>query len=97
MVNPRSKLYEKTHNSSSLQSLKSEYQISLDILGIGYLTLTHDSLGMKLKTRFRISSSHSKEHKLKHNICECVKNFCSSENGVEQITYLSLHCANFTI
>ena len=52
--------------------------------------------GKRLLTRLRISFSHLKEHKFKHNFQESVDPLCSCGNDIESSDHFFLHCSNFT-
>ena len=55
----------------------------------------NNPLGLKLLTRLRISFSHLKEHKFKHNFQDSVDPLCSCGNDIESIVHFFLHCPNF--
>ena len=57
----------------------------------------YNPLGVKYLTRLRISSSHLKEHKFKHNFQDSIDQMFSCCSGIETTIHFFLHCENFNI
>ena len=55
----------------------------------------NNPLELKLLTRLRISFSHIKEHKFKHNFQDSVEPLCSCGNNIESTVHFFLYCPNF--
>ena len=85
----------KIRKANSLMSFKKF------LLRVGQLTamLTygiHNSVGLKILTRFRLRLSHLNEHKFKHNLKDCVSPLCSFSLEIESPSHFFLHCHYFT-
>ena len=56
----------------------------------------HIPKGIKLLTRLRLSLSHVREHKFKHNFQDCLNPLCLCGNEIETSTHYLLHCPTYT-
>ena len=52
----------------------------------------HNPQGVKFLTRLRVSFSHLREHKFKHNFQDTINPLCNFGNGVECTGHFFLHC-----
>ena len=57
----------------------------------------HSPKVIKFLSRLRLSLSHLREHKFKHNFQDALNYFCSCEKGeVETSSHYLLHCSNYS-
>ena len=54
-------------------------------------------VGLKFLTRLRLSFSHLREHKFKHNFQDTLNPLCSCSLAIESTEHFLLHCQNFQI
>ena len=54
----------------------------------------HNTLGLKFLTRLRMSFSHLREHKFKHNFQNTLETFCNCPLDIETTAHFFLHCHN---
>ena len=57
---------------------------------------TNNPSGLKLLTRLRVSFSHLREHKFKHNFQDTLNPLCSCSLEAEGTYYLFMRCQNFS-
>ena len=57
----------------------------------------NNSAGLKFLTRLRLSLSHLREHKFKHNFQDTLNPLCSCSLEVESTEHFLLHCHNFQL
>ena len=55
----------------------------------------HFPLGLKLLTRLRLSFSHLREHKFKHNFQDTINPLCNCSTNVESTQHYFLSCLNY--
>ena len=55
----------------------------------------HFPLGLKFLTRLRLSFSHLREHKFKHNFQDTINPLCNCSINVESTEHFFLKCLNF--
>ena len=56
----------------------------------------HDPVGLKLLTRIRLSLSHLREHKFRHNFQDTVNPLCTCSLEIEDTNHFFLRCLNFS-
>ena len=56
----------------------------------------HNSIGIKLITRFRLGLSHLRDHEFKHNFLDCLNPICCCGQDIETTVHYLLHCPIFS-
>mgnify|MGYP001793358012 CR=1 FL=1 len=56
----------------------------------------HVPKGLKFLTRLRVSFSHLREHKFKHNFQDTLNPLCDCSLSIESTEHFFLSCSNFT-
>ena len=56
----------------------------------------HNSIGIKLITRFRLGLSHLRDHEFKHNFLDCLNPICCCGKDIETTVHYLLHCPIFS-
>ena len=52
----------------------------------------HNLVGLKLLTKLRLGPSHLNQHKINHNIQDCLNRLCSCSLEVESVSHFFLYC-----
>ena len=53
--------------------------------------------GVRLITLHLVGMSHLREHKLKHNLQDCLNSICSCGLDIESTSHFLLHCPTFNV
>ena len=56
----------------------------------------HNPTGIKLITRLRLSLSHLRDHKFKHNFLDCLNRIWCCSKDIETTVHYHLHCPIFS-
>ena len=56
----------------------------------------HNPTGIKLITRLRLSLSHLRDHKFKHNFLDCLNPICCYGKDIETTVHYLFHCPIFS-
>ena len=54
-----------------------------------------NSLGLPYLTKLRVSLSHLREHKFRHNFQDWLNPICNCGSAIESTKHYFLHCSNF--
>ena len=57
----------------------------------------HNPIGLKFLTWLRLSLSHLKQHKFKHNLQDCINPLSRCSLEIESLSHFFLHCHFFII